>query len=576
MIINIRLLRKGIIIAVIILLLFSYSSISGFNYEKIQISNLNQEEYEWPMFRHDLEHTGKSDGKGTIVQKPNNPKWKFETGDKIRSSPVIADIDGDGQAEIIVGSYDRKIYSLREKNDDVEIHWIFDPMEELGDSGQQVYSTPAIDDIDDDGIKEVVLGYGEEVIAINGTNGELKARHIATSAGATISSSPAICDVDDDEIIEIIIGYGNEIVAFNGSHGLLIEDWSYSTNGRVDSSPAVGNINKGAANEIVVGSNDGFLYALKGDGNEVWKYDTNHNRVSSSPSIGNIDDDEDIEIVFGTTNNTVIALDGEGNLEWEKQIDYTTVYEEIFSPAIADLDNDGINEVIISSSNGKIYSLNGLNGDVIWSISVGNSINSSPAICDIDNDNDFEIIVGSRDNNLYVIDKDGNLEWEFSTDGWIFSSPSVGDIDDDNFVEIIFCSDDHNIYALDGDEDYPEVEIIRPVYGYHYWRNKQKPVGRPHRGWIENDITMIFFDMEVKIEASDPSSDIQEVVMYVNDKERGPATYDSGDTWRWDWKAEGLVELKIGAILEARAKDSVGHISSHSMKIWLYFDIEII
>lgn len=40
------------------------------------------------------------------------PRWKFETKDKIRSSPVAADLDGDGRPEVLVGSNDNHLYVL--------------------------------------------------------------------------------------------------------------------------------------------------------------------------------------------------------------------------------------------------------------------------------------------------------------------------------------------------------------------------------------------------------------------------------------------------------------------------------
>ncbi len=38
--------------------------------------------------------------------------WSYETGDKVWSSPSLGDIDGDGRLEVVVGSVDYKIYAL--------------------------------------------------------------------------------------------------------------------------------------------------------------------------------------------------------------------------------------------------------------------------------------------------------------------------------------------------------------------------------------------------------------------------------------------------------------------------------
>jgi outer membrane protein assembly factor BamB len=59
----------------------------------------------WPMFRHNLNHTGLSpyDTSANIGQL----KWSFETGDMIFSSPAIG---SDGT--IYIGSWDEKLHAI--------------------------------------------------------------------------------------------------------------------------------------------------------------------------------------------------------------------------------------------------------------------------------------------------------------------------------------------------------------------------------------------------------------------------------------------------------------------------------
>ncbi|GAG29055.1 unnamed protein product, partial [marine sediment metagenome] len=58
----------------------------------------------WPMFRHDLRHTGQSLHTG-----PSNPdlKWTYNTNDDVHSSPTIG---ADGT--IYVGSMDAEFYAI--------------------------------------------------------------------------------------------------------------------------------------------------------------------------------------------------------------------------------------------------------------------------------------------------------------------------------------------------------------------------------------------------------------------------------------------------------------------------------
>jgi len=39
-------------------------------------------------------------------------EWRYQTGDDIISSPAVVDMDGDGQLEVLVGSRDDYLYCL--------------------------------------------------------------------------------------------------------------------------------------------------------------------------------------------------------------------------------------------------------------------------------------------------------------------------------------------------------------------------------------------------------------------------------------------------------------------------------
>jgi len=82
----------------------------------------------WPMFHHDLSHTGYSTSKAPNT---NNTIWSYTTGDDVFSSPAVAD------GKVYVGSMDRNVYCLNASTGD--FIWNYT-------TGSSVLSSPAVAD----------------------------------------------------------------------------------------------------------------------------------------------------------------------------------------------------------------------------------------------------------------------------------------------------------------------------------------------------------------------------------------------------------------------------------------------
>ncbi len=267
------------------------------------------------------------------------------------------------------------------------------------------------------------------------------------TTGSYVFPSPAIGDINDDGQIEVIAGsLDRKVYALRGTDGSLL--WFYITGSAVVSSPAIGDINNDGNIEVVVGSDSGKVYALKGtDGSALWSYTTGGS-VYSSPAIGDINNDGNIEVVVGSLDSSVYALRGtDGSLLWS----YTTGYYVESSPAIGDINNDGQIEIVVGSGDGKVYALRGTNGSLLWSYATGGWVYSSPAIGDINNDGQIEVVVGSEDFKVYALrGTDGSFIWSYTTGSEVYSSPAIGDINNDGQIEVVVGSYDNSLYILRG------------------------------------------------------------------------------------------------------------------------------
>ncbi|WXG44166.1 MAG: FG-GAP-like repeat-containing protein [Promethearchaeati archaeon SRVP18_Atabeyarchaeia-1] len=369
-------------------------------------------------------------------------KWNYTAGSPVECSPAIADVDGDGKIEVIVGSD----YGLVAVNS----------------SGKRVYTcysgaadpyypeSPGIADLYGNGRLEVLNVISGYLYCYNGTDGT----ELWYAGYGYLQGSPAIGDLDSDGRLEVVVGdYNGYVYSFNGTNGNQL--WQYPAEGKLLSSPTLADITGDGKLEVLVHSmNSGgydSLHCLNATANadgyvhSLWdfsmgqKWDTSE----SSPAVADIDNDGHMETVVGSIDNATYCISSTGTLKWS----YKTGDNIHSSPTMADIDGDGKLEILIGSNDHRLYCLDST-GKLKWSYTTGDLIYSSAAVADIDGDRMLEVLVGSHDHYLYCLNRTGGLEWRFGTSDFILSSPTVADIDGDYKLEVVFGSSDGNAYCL--------------------------------------------------------------------------------------------------------------------------------
>jgi outer membrane protein assembly factor BamB len=375
------------------------------------------DESPWPMFRHDLRHTGRSPYTG-----PSTPTlhWTFPANDGIASSPAIGP-DGTiyaGAGWHYAGAYDSCLYAI---NPDGTLKWCFKT-----DGG--LFSSPAIGP--DGAIYVGSRDFHLYAIEDSVTYAKLRWR---TNLGFWLYSSPALGT--DGTIYVGSLDYHLYAVNPDG-----IVKWQFPTGWCVFSSPAID-----SDGTIYIGSKDEQLYALEDSISYAkirWAYATGQfydgHLVDSSPAIG-----PDGTIYVGTdpygagghppvpVDTGLFAVSPDGTLKWAFPMENGTES----SPAI---DWDGT--IYAGSYDGHLYALADSGSECVlkWEFSTGGPIDGSPAV-----DGCGTIYVGSNDSTLYAIKPDGTLRWSFRAGGGIGSSPTIGG----NGI-LYFGSFDGNLYAL--------------------------------------------------------------------------------------------------------------------------------
>lgn len=243
------------------------------------------------------------------------PGWPFDQKDTLWSSPSIADIDRDGLKEVVVGG-DCTGGSgwpypsgglLWAFNGDGSIQPGFPSC-----TPEVLWSSPACADIDNDGWQEIVIGTGHYYTATGRLSTEGFAvyafRHDGSlyrswpAAGCTMSS-PAIGDIDRDGVKEIAIacypvaGKGaDHLMLIKGNGGVMWDQPAFGGPNRA--SPVMGDVNGDGRPEVIMGSGQA-IGAWDVAGNCVWNQVLD-NFVITSAAVGDFDYDGHVECAVGT------------------------------------------------------------------------------------------------------------------------------------------------------------------------------------------------------------------------------------------------------------------------------------
>jgi hypothetical protein len=230
--------------------------------------------------------------------------WPQFTGGFVSASPTIADFNSDGQLEIIIGSWDRKVYAWR--NDGQLLSgW---PQRTM----HFVWSTAAAADVDGDGRPEVIAA-SDKVYIWRADGSLLPGWPQAT--GSYSVASPLLADVDGDGHLEVIHG-SDQLYAWNG-HGSPLPGFPVDLDSYLWSSPSLGDVDGDGRDEIVVGGWDGKLYVLSAEG-EVQSVFPTQGPIFATPTLGDLNGDGLAEIIVGSWDKKVYIF-GSGDSEIAKR-----------------------------------------------------------------------------------------------------------------------------------------------------------------------------------------------------------------------------------------------------------------
>lgn len=260
-------------------------------------------------------------------------------GNGFFATPAVGDVDGDGFLDIVAASYDHTVYAWRKDGRLIFRRYLNDTL----------WSSPVIADIDGNGSPEIVLGgdisAGDPMgfpagglLWVLRRDGSTYPGYPYSTPGQTIWSSPAVADLNRDGRQDIVFGSGTNwadpagwrVHAITARTAGRLPGWPVATNGRVFGSPALGDLDGNGTLEVSFSSEGDYVYAYNANGSRRWIACNSWTPTSCAPgrwdthastSIADVDADGRAEVV-STLENTLRVYDGaSGALEDEVALD---------------------------------------------------------------------------------------------------------------------------------------------------------------------------------------------------------------------------------------------------------------
>jgi outer membrane protein assembly factor BamB len=400
--------------------------------------------------RYDLQRTGVASDVGAIT----SPivRWTFRTNGTIATSPLAADLDGDGAIEIFLGEF-----LPTDAADGSRQGYVLDGQGHLEHSVPMRFNgvAAAAADLDGDGRMEFLFSEGSHsdvsggigYAAFNGEDGTpLWTFTTPFFGGEGFFASPALTDVDGDGRLDLIAGsMDHTVYALRGADASVL----WRTPGLehyVRHSTPMADLDGDGDPDVTVQTEAGTVHTFDAvRGTESWSRDLG-DIVASTPAIGDLDGDGRLDLVYAlVVQGGHVALSGDGDVLWRNEA-HDFAYR---SPALVDVDGDGLVDVVDGDSDDpSITAYRGTDGSVLWEMGLAAPWASGPIVAaDTDGDGAMEILAGS-DAGLTALDAaTGATEWFLPLPS-IRGEPLVKDVDGDGLAEILVGAGDGQLYVL--------------------------------------------------------------------------------------------------------------------------------
>ena len=322
--------------------------------------------------------------------------FPIDTGANVTVAVAVGLVDGDNIEDIVIGNDTGHVIAY-----DISGNIIFDYS-----AGGNIRSTPMIADVDGDGSMEVIVcSFPSGAVHIINSDGSSFPNFPAT-LNAPVLSSAAVGDLNADGNLEVlVVTISGSLNAISSNTGANLSGWPYAIGFGSTNGPTIVNFDGDANPEVVVSTTPGSVFAINHDGSLIWNIDAGED-VRTGLVAADFNNNGSNEICFIDQPGGIHVIDQAGNYLPNFPLNIGNSVES--TPVIVDMDGNGTPDIVFGDDAGNIHSVDITGNETyMFPINLGNPVKVAPCVGYADDDSDIEILIPNQ-SAYYLLDYKGS------------------------------------------------------------------------------------------------------------------------------------------------------------------------